>query len=256
MVNGMILYFTGTGNTKYVADVLAEELNDNTVSLNDVIKNNKQLKFSSDKPFIVAAPVYAWRLPKKIEELIKKAEFSGSDKIYFIVTMGAQSGNAYKYCKKLCNNKNLKFMGFYGIPMPDNYVIASKMPDKSAAEQKIKTAEIKIREIAKKIKSGWEIMKDDKSALDALYSGLINPVFNKFAVTSNEYNVSEECICCGECVKLCPTNNISMKDGKPVFGTNCMSCYACIHRCPKMAINIGKKTQSHGRYVCPEYKKL
>lgn len=251
----MILYFTGTGNTKYAADVLAEELNDEIISLNDVMKNNKPLKFQSSQPFVIVSPIYAWRLPKNIENIIKQAEFSGNNKIYFVVTMGGNSGNAYKYCKKICKNRGLDYMGFCGVKMPDNYVMASKMPEKSEALAKIAAAEPKIRTIAAEIKNGSEIMRNDKSILDPLYSGFINWAFNLFTVNSRSYNVSDACISCGKCETLCPTDNIIMKDGKPVFGTKCMSCYACIHLCPKAAINIGKMTQSHGRYVCPEYKK-
>ena len=35
----MILYFTGTGNSKFVADYLADKLEDTTVSINKYLKN-------------------------------------------------------------------------------------------------------------------------------------------------------------------------------------------------------------------------
>ena len=55
----MILYFTGTGNSKFVADYLAEHLNDETISMNKIIKNSEKLVCDSEKPYIVVAPIYA-----------------------------------------------------------------------------------------------------------------------------------------------------------------------------------------------------
>ena len=124
----MILYFSGTGNSKYAADVIAELTGDEIVSLGDVIKNGERAVFKSQKPFVVVCPIYAWRFPRKIEELLKKSEYSGSKRIYFVATMGQNSGNCEKYCKKLAEDKGMEFMGFSGIVMPDNFVVGFKMP--------------------------------------------------------------------------------------------------------------------------------
>ena len=74
----MILYFTGTGNSKFVADYLAEHLNDETISMNNIIKNSEKLVCDSEKPYIVVAPIYAWRYPAVIEELLRKSELKGN----------------------------------------------------------------------------------------------------------------------------------------------------------------------------------
>lgn len=59
----MILYFSGTGNTKFVADYLADHLQDGTINLADYLKNGRKLQIHSDKSFIFASPIYAWRWP-------------------------------------------------------------------------------------------------------------------------------------------------------------------------------------------------
>lgn len=49
----MILYFSGTGNSRYVARKIAQELNDDLVSLNQLIKEEKtDALLSTNKPFI------------------------------------------------------------------------------------------------------------------------------------------------------------------------------------------------------------
>ena len=44
-------------------------------------------------------------------------------------------------------------------------------------------------------------------------------------------------------------NNVTIKDGKPVWGRNCTHCMACICYCPKdSAIEYGKKSVGQPRY--------
>lgn len=248
----MILCFTGTGNSLHVADGLAKRLSDEVVSLNNIIKNNLERKFVSEKPFVVVAPIYAWRLPRIIEELLPACTFEGSRKIYFVPTMGSQTGKADEYCAAICNEIGMEFMGLCGVPMPDNYVIASKMPEEEEVKKILSEAEGKIDHIAQAIKNDIFIKKTDKTFMAGLLSGLVNAQFVKYACSDKKYNVNDDCMHCGLCEMVCPVNNIKLEDGKPVFTGNCISCYSCIHRCPKAAINIGNKTQNHGRYLCPE----
>lgn len=250
----MILYFTGTGNSRFAAEYIAEYIGDECVSLNEIIKNERLCHFCSEKPYIIAAPIYAWRFPLIIENLIEKAIFSGSRKIYFIGTMGSQSGNSDRYLKKLAENKSLEYMGFCGISMPNNYVSGGKLPDKAQAEDQIRAALLSLKTVSERIADGQKISKTDKTPLASLFSGVVNRLFNKFMVSSREYAVSEGCTGCGKCVSFCPVNNIEMQYGNPLFGDKCLNCYGCINRCPAEAINIGNKTQKNGRYVCPDYK--
>ena len=49
----MLLYFTGSGNSRYVADALAQRLSDEAVSLNSVLKTGSPKNFTSRKPYVV-----------------------------------------------------------------------------------------------------------------------------------------------------------------------------------------------------------
>ena len=93
----MIIYFSGTGNSKFVAEYLADKLEDSILSLNKVIKNGEKLVCTSEKPYIIVAPIYAWRFPGLVEEHLEKAALNGSKTVYCIATMGENSGNADRY---------------------------------------------------------------------------------------------------------------------------------------------------------------
>ncbi len=252
----MILYFTGTGNSKFVADFLADKLDDEILSLNNILKNNPKLVCSSEKPFILVAPIYAWRLPSRIEELIKNADLFGNKNVYCIVTMGENSGNADKYIEKILTDKGLKLAGYIGVPMQNNYLVMEKMPDATVVKENLVSVVEKLEYIVKKIKYGENLKKDDKTPLPALMSGFINYGFNNFMLKNQKYTVNEKCILCQKCIGICPVNNISLKNSSVIFNNNCMACFACLHTCPVQAINIEGKTEDKGRYICPEYKDM
>lgn len=92
----IVLYFTGTGNSYFVVKKIAEELNKTTVSLNDVFKQNREWKFHSETPFVLVVPIYAWRIPLKVEDFLKKVILTGNRTVYIVVTMGENAGLASK----------------------------------------------------------------------------------------------------------------------------------------------------------------
>lgn len=250
----MILYFTGTGNSKYIAKALADRLGDEVVSLNEVIKNNLSKEFASEKPFVIVAPIYAWRLPRVVDEVVLTATFKGSKEIYFVATMGSQTGKCDKYCKKNAKAAGMNYRGFRGIQMPNNYVIASVMDDEATNDEIIRKALPQVDEIAEAIRAGREIGKTDRTPASGFLSGPVNNMFTKHMNSAKDYEVSDACISCGKCVSLCAMNNVELSsDGKPTFGTRCINCYACLQACPTQAINIPGKTNEHGRYFCKEY---
>lgn len=249
----MLLYFTGSGNSRYVADALAQRLSDEAVSLNSVLKTGSPKNFTSRKPYVVVAPIYAWRLPRVVEGLLRQCVFDGNSLLYFVVTMGAQSGACDRCCEKLCRETGMRYMGLRGVVMPDNYVLSSTMPDRAEIDRILAEAEPVIDQIAASIRGQIPLVKTDKTVMDRLLTGVINPLFYRFVVTDKAFAASDACISCGLCQQLCPVNNIRMENGRPVFQGRCMHCYACIHRCPKAAIDIRGKTETHGRYVCPPY---
>ena len=47
------------------------------------------------------------------------------------------------------------------------------------------------------------------------------------------------CTGCLGCVRGCPTGNITLRGGIPVFGGRCAMCMACAMGCPAGAVHIG-----------------
>lgn len=252
----MILYFSSTGNTKFVAEMMAKDLKDEVVSLNHVFKYNKKWEFHSETPFILAAPVYAWRLPKKVELLLKNAVFTGSKEIYFVITMGGHAGSAMKSCQRITEKKQMTYMGFAGIPMPDNYFLADQMLSKEEAVLKIQKVIPFIHNIENIIKNKQVLKLYEHKSNDWFLSSAAYWGFNTFMKSSRAFKVSDQCIHCGKCIKECPVNNITTKGGKITFGNQCMFCLGCIHKCPVHAIDYKGKAKKNGYYICPSSSEI
>ncbi|MEG1925973.1 MAG: EFR1 family ferrodoxin, partial [Ruthenibacterium sp.] len=92
------------------------------------------------------------------------------------------------------------------------------------------------------------------TAFPTVKSTLLYPTFVHFTIGKTSFHTTDKCISCGLCEHICPTNTITMADGKPTWGNTCVQCTACIHRCPVQAIQWGKVTQNKGRYHHPDVK--
>ncbi|MDU4935089.1 MAG: EFR1 family ferrodoxin [Peptostreptococcaceae bacterium] len=246
----MILYYNGTGNSQYMARKIAQELNNELISLNQLIKEEKTDELiSTDKPFIFVCPTYAWRLPIVVTNFIKKTRFSGSNKVYFIMTCGGDTGKAIKYIQKLCKYKEWQLKGMAEIKMPENYIALFSIPDKETSTQIIKGSDKQIDKIISYIKSENEFEIINPSGLSGtLKSGITNTAFYKIFVHAKGFHYTNKCIGCGKCVTLCPLNNINLKNQKPVWKNNCTHCMACICGCPTEAIEYKNNTQNKRRY--------
>jgi ferredoxin len=244
----MILYFTGTGNSSYTAEMIQSITGDEIVSMNDQIKEGRSNVLQSENPFVFVCPTYAWRIPKIIEEYIRKTEFRGAKDVYFVLTCGAETGDAIHYVRKLCKEKGFNLKGFSAVVMPDNYIVMYNTTEDEQARQIIEMAKGKIITVAEAIKTKSKLEEQEKSIINRVKSGIINTMFYSFYVSAKGFFATEQCSGCGRCVKLCPLNNIQLVDGKPKWGNNCTHCMACISRCPKESIEYKKNTKGRNRY--------
>jgi len=246
----MILYFSGTGNSEYVAKRIGKEINDEVINLFDRIRNSDNSELDSGRPWVIVVPTYAWRIPHIVQKWIENTNLTGSKDIYFVMTCGGSIGNAGKYLENLCAGKNMNYYGCAEIVMPENYIALFSTPTEEKAMQIIGQAESAIDNSARCIKKNGKFTQPEVSFGDKMNSGIINNLFYPLFVHAKKFYATNGCISCGKCVKVCPLNNIRIEDGKPVWGKNCTHCMACICHCPKEAIEYGKHSRGLTRYTC------
>ena len=244
----MILYFSGTGNSKYVAKRIADALGDEILNLNDRIKASDTSLVETGERVIIVTPTYAWRIPRVVRDWLRKTELRGAKQVWFVMTCGSEIGNADKYNRELCTEKRLSCMGTAQIVMPENYIAMFSAPQADEAREIVAKTEPNIDCVIASIQSNQPFAPTRNNLYDRFMSGPVNLIFYKFCVKADAFTVSDTCIGCGQCAKRCPMNNVTLKDGKPVWGKNCTHCMACICYCPVSAIEYGKKSVGQPRY--------
>ena len=244
----MVLYFTGTGNSRYIAQRIAKALGDELLSMNDRIKTGDHSSVETDKRLVIVTPTYAWRIPRIVRDWLVKTSFPNAKQAWFVMTCGSEIGNAAGYNQALCREKQLTYMGTAQIIMPENYIAMFNAPQAEEARQIVAKAEPDIDRVASAIAANQAFTPSRNNLYDRFMSGPVNPSFYSCFVKANAFTVGNACTGCGQCVRRCPTNNITLQTGKPVWGQNCTHCMACICYCPTEAIEYGKKSLGKPRY--------
>ena len=246
----MIFYFTGTGNSLYIAKRIAGITGDTLISMNDKIKQNDTQLIHIENRLVFVVPTYGWRIPRVVERWIRTTQFTGAVQAWFVMDCGSEIGNAAKYIRRLCEQKSFHYLGVTQIVMPENYIAMFNAPEEAEAKRIIENAIPIIDSAAQKIMNGEAFPSPRSNLKDRFRSNAVNPIFYRLIVKADAFRADSKCVGCGKCAELCPLNNITLKDRKPVWGKNCTHCMACICHCPVEAIEYGKKSVGKPRYHC------
>ena len=244
----MVLYFTGTGNSRHIAERIAHALNDTLISLNDRIKSGDITPLAVNGRLVLVMPTYAWRIPRIVRDWLLKTDFPGAKRAWFVMTCGSEIGNAAGFNHELCQAKGLAYEGTAQIIMPENYIAMFNAPQADEARTIVAKAEPDIKRAIAAIAADQAVAPPRRSLIDRFMSSAVNPLFYPLFVKSSAFTVNSKCVGCGQCVSLCPMNNIALKNGKPSWGKDCTHCMACICYCPTEAIEYGKKSLGKPKY--------
>ncbi len=244
----MILYFSGTGNSRYVARRMADALHEPLCDMNDRIKAGDTAPVETGERLIIVTPTYAWRIPRIVRDWLLRTALTGAEQAWFVMTCGGEIGSADKYSRALCQEKGLTCMGTAQIVMPENYIAMFNAPQAEEARHIVAGAEPDIDRAIAAVAAGTEFPPTRDNLYDRFMSGPVNPIFYSCFVKAKAFTVSDACVGCGQCAVRCPMNNITLQSGRPVWGGSCTHCMACICYCPAAAIEYGKKSLGKPRH--------
>lgn len=246
----MILYFSATGNSEYVAKRIAAETGDIAVSITDCYK--KQI-FSFDEKYDtlgIVSPTYAWGLPVIVTDFLQRLKLTDKPNyMFFIATYGTTPGQTGRFAEELLTPKGVSLSVKFSVKMPDTWTPIFDLSNKEKVQRINDKAELEIDHIIEQIKSfaTGDFMKNKVPyPLAKLGYGI---EYNSMRKTKHFW-VEDTCIGCGLCAKKCPVSAIKLHDRKPEWvKAQCVMCLSCLHHCPKFAIQYGKNTKRHGQYV-------
>ena len=236
-----IFYFSATGNSLDFAKKLTKELNaENLTAISELIGNDN-IQCNSERIGIIC-PVYAWGLPRIVNDFLEKLKVQGNPYIFAIVSCVGIPGKTLKVVESILHKKGLNLGAGFIIKAPCSSLAKKNSLDNiiirlDRKKKHLKTGEDRLTEIVSKIKS-LSTHKPETSSWPANYFGSI---FHEYGVdffkkASQDFEVSDKCTACGTCVRVCPRANIMLQSKKPIFSDNCEFCHACIQWCPEFAI--------------------
>jgi len=255
IMNTTIYYFTGTGNSLSVTRKISEKLGDTEiVSIVSQMKRDGIISAPSGRVGIVC-PVYDSGIPVMVRDFLHHLKIGDGSYVFGVVTLGGTGGSALKMMNTALLTMNAHGLdaGFI-IKIPGNFPPVSSPPPGEKITSILSSAEAEITRIT-------EIIRECKKQKIGVYpvSSLIQAVlYSGFAKgvhgADEKFSVSDTCTSCGTCVSVCPTENILLKDGKPVYLHRCELCCACLNFCPVQAIDLEmlRGTKGRGRYHHPQ----
>ncbi len=256
----MIYYFSGTGNSQWVAEQLTELLNEPLISIADAMADSKfRYMLNEGEKIGWVFPTYSWGPAPIVLDFIKKWHIDGcsaSTYCYMVTTCGDDIGQSVEMWSTAIGDF-IPNKAAFSIQMPNNYILLPGFDvDSHDVEiEKKRKAILRVEEIAASIAENRCTEDVVTGKWTWIKSRVIYPLFRKYYMKDNDFTVNEsKCTHCGICQKKCPTRNISLNGkGIPEWHGDCAMCLSCIHRCPPRAIEYGKQSQKKGRYY---FKKL
>lgn len=267
-----IFYFSGTGNSLFIAKKLQEKIEDSELVPIIDAQKGRDRKVKADTVILVF-PVYALTLPLPVRKFLRKFNFR--DVAYFSA-MATRLGvrfNDFQRIERYIRPKTLDSHFILNMGSNDIKIKDYRCPSIHEIKELESAALKEVDRAVGIIRSGKHEKRNDIAYLEPLPLGdardrfvwwLIPKLmtFSRLIGGVNYFYINSKCNGCGICSKVCLSGKIIMEDKKPVWNrkTLCHMCYACVNFCPAKAIEIasipGVPSYSHenGRYSHPYAK--
>jgi Fe-S-cluster-containing hydrogenase component 2 len=247
----LMLYFSATGNSKFIAELFSRQMNAKCHSIEEDV-NFEELIMSSE---IIGFcyPIYASRIPRNLREFTAKytESLKGKKAIIFCTQM-VFSGDGARAFTDLLPRKAIEVIYAEHFNMPNNIPNVFLTPlarDEKVLKYFIK-AEQKMQTVCRDIKAGIVKKRGFNvfSRMLGLPQAAVFPLLEWMARKS--VKVNQDCNQCELCVSICPVSNLHNEDGRITHKKNCIACYRCVNQCPKKAITVvlhGKVKKQYSR---------
>lgn len=239
----LLIFYTGTGNTKYITNKLAPKLEEESfeIAIYQINPLNLETLDLSKYDIVgVGYPIYGFNMPGIVHKFFKKQRFKEGQRVFVYKNSGetySTNDSSSLALSRILKRQKAILTNEYHFMMPYNIHFRY---DDNLIKEMLDMDEKLLKILVKEIKDEIPNVKKYK-----LINNLINYPLRLTYIGGNInvlfYKVKKDkCIKCGLCIKNCQTNNIYFdKNGNVKFHSHCIMCMNCTLNCPKDAIRMG-----------------
>jgi len=257
-----LYYFSGTGNTAWMVQRLAERLTElgdevTVASCEDV--SASAVATAACDVMGIAFPVHASLAPPLFRDFLDELPAGEGKPLFALTTAGYAAGDTAWYAVKPLRARGYEPFMLANVMMANNLhlPLLSPLPVGSPEEmpRKLEKASRKVNELADMIHRREPHVEgvDPLGRLLGLVQRRPSEILE--ALVFKGFFADETCTQCGWCVRHCPVHNIEMTERGVRFLGNCIICMRCYSFCPVQAIQATEKTKNiekYRRYQGPE----
>ena len=238
----MILFFSGTGNSRMVAERMAALLGEHTLDMSCGCR----LQLRDGEPLGIVFPVYAWGVPRLVTRFLSSLQV-GNRYVWLLMTCGDDMGYADRRMDSVLHRQA---DAAFSVQMPNTYVCLPgfDVDSSEVARGKVRDTLERLEDIARRVRNRESCRLLTRGSMAWMKTYVLGLLFNAFLVTDRYFHTSEVCIHCGLCARNCPAHDIEMRADNPVWlHKECTGCLRCYHHCPVRAVEWGRFTAGKGQ---------
>lgn len=249
----LMLYFSGTGNSRYIAQQFSRRIQADCHSIEEAIDFDRLIGATDTVAFCY--PIYGSCVPRILREFTAAhAGALANKKLVILCTQMMFSGDGARAFTDLLAGSAQRVLYAEHFNMPNNICNLWIFPIREGERRrKLRAADKKLDRVCSELEQGVVRLRGWSKA-----SRLLGQVQNASWPMVEEKNratfqADGDCTRCGLCVQLCPMHNLTLTDDGIEQRGNCILCYRCVNACPCCAATVllHSKPQRQYRGIAP-----
>ena len=244
----IVLYFSGTGNSAYVAKGFAQRMGADCHSIEENLDFAALL--AAHDTVAVCYPIYGSCVPRILRDFTARYSPALTEKkLIILCTQMMFSGDGARAFARLLPGCEGNVLYAEHFNMPNNISNFWLFPVREGERRrKQRTADRKLERVCRDIQNGV-IKRRGWGRFSALLGRVQNSSWPAIEEKQKgSFQADSDCNRCGACVRRCPVGNLELTQAGVAQKDNCILCYRCVNLCPQKAATVLVHTKPKRQY--------